>query len=117
MRYRKLTADYDYSFGQGQVNFYRNDPVGVAQAVLTRLRLWLSEWFLDNEEGMPWVQGVLGKNDKSTADNTIREHVLETQGVLSITDYGSQFDPDNRTLSVQIEIETLYGATTITEVL
>lgn len=117
MRYRKLDSVDDYSFGQGQVNFYKDDPIGVAQAVVTRLRLWLSEWFLDNEEGMPWVQGVLGKNDKTTADSTIRQHILETQGVLEITEYDSQLDPDNRKLSVQIEISTIYGAATITEVL
>jgi len=118
MRYRRLEAGTDdYSFGQGQVNFYKDDPVGVAQAVLTRLRLWLTEWFLDIEEGMPWVEGVLGKQQQTTADNTIRAHVLETQGVSSITDYGSQFNPDNRTLAVQIEIDTIYGPITINEVL
>jgi hypothetical protein len=117
MRYRKLDANDDYSFGQGQVNFFQDDPVGVAQAVVTRLRLWLSEWFLDINEGMPWVEGVLGKKSKSTADSTIRSHVLETQGVLEIIEYASQLDPDNRKLSVQIELDTIYGTITINEVL
>jgi hypothetical protein len=117
MRYRKLDENDDYSFGQGQINFYKDDPVGVAQAVLTRLRLWLTEWFLDIEEGMPWVQGVLGKREIETANNTIRTHVLETEGVLRIVDYNSQYDADNRTFSVQIEMDTIYGPETIIEVL
>lgn len=117
MRYRKLDQNDDYSFGQGQVNFHKDTPEAVAQAVLTRLRLWLTEWFLDIEEGMPWVEGVLGKREKEAADNTIRTHVLETQGVTQIVEYASQYDADNRTLSVQLEIDTIYGQIKINEVL
>ena len=117
MRYRKLDINGDYTFGQGQANFYRDDPVGVAQAVTTRLKLWLSEWFLDINEGMPWVQGVLGKRDKAAADSTIREYILNTQGVLSILSYNSVLNSDDRKLSLSVTIDTIYGKIMLNEVL
>ena len=38
MRYRKLDANDDYVFGGGQVDFHKDTPEGVGQAVKTRLR-------------------------------------------------------------------------------
>ncbi len=47
MRYRAWDANGDYTFGQGSKNFLVNSPQCVAQAVVSRLRLQLGEWFID----------------------------------------------------------------------
>jgi hypothetical protein len=117
MLYRKLDSNDDYSFGQGKLNFYQDIPIAVAQAVKTRLRLWLSEWFLDITEGMPWIDGVLGKAGKESSDLAIREHILETQGVLEIIEYNSSINVDERIFKVDVEIDTIYGPIKINEVL
>ncbi len=117
MKYRALTADGDYSFGNGNTNFLQDTPETVQQAVITRLRLWAAEWFLDTTEGTPWQAGVLGKNSKTTADAVIRERVLGTQGVTEITDFSSSIDPDLRTYTVALTISTIYGPVQINEVL
>jgi hypothetical protein len=54
MRYRKLDANGDYTFGGGSNDFLVNTPETVAQAVMTRLNLLQGEWFLDTTAGMPW---------------------------------------------------------------
>ncbi len=59
-RVRKLDANRDYSFGQGNINFWINSPFGVAQNVETRLGLWEGEWFLDKTRGTPYSQEILG---------------------------------------------------------
>ena len=46
MRYRIEDANGDMTWGSGDKNFYYNQPEAVAQAVMTRLRLWSGEWFL-----------------------------------------------------------------------
>ncbi|AOY96842.1 hypothetical protein BKK79_36110 [Cupriavidus sp. USMAA2-4] len=112
MRYRKLDADGDYVFGNQQADFYVNSPDAVAQAVVTRLRLWQGEWFLDTTAGTPWNQ-VLGKYAGGTYDATIRQRVLGTQGVQAITDYSSTVDSEARTLTVSVTINTIYGTTPV----
>ncbi len=113
MRYRKLTSDGDYSFGNGQLDFYRDVPEAVAQAVKTRLLLWLGEWFLNIEDGTPFMQGILGKYSKTVADTTIQDRVLSTQGVIDIENYVSVLDPDTRSFSVQFDLNTIYGPTAV----
>ena len=113
MRYRKLDANGDYTIGTGS-DFLLNSPETVAQAILTRLRLWTGEWFLDTTEGTPWMNGILGKlNQGSNPDAKIRSRILRTQGVRKILAYSSQIDPDSRALNVQATIDTIYGTTTI----
>ena len=77
MRYRKLDADGDYSFGARQADFFRDSPDTVAQAVKTRLMLLRGEWFLDSTE-WPWQGEVLGKQPRASYDWAIRQRMLGT---------------------------------------
>ena len=115
MRYRKLDANGDYSFGAGQANFWKDVPDAPAQAVRTRLKLERGEWFLNASEGMPWNTEVLGKYTGDTRDAAIRSHVLGTQGVTEITDYFSNLDRDTRAFSGGVTINTVYGQARIVE--
>lgn len=110
MRYRKLDDDGDYSFGQGQNNFHINTPEGVAQAVMTRLKFWVGEWFADTSDGTGWTTDVLGKYTDHLFELMIRQRILETQGVLSVDSFDSQFDGETRKLSIQSTITTIYGS-------
>lgn len=113
MRYRKLTPSGDYSFGSGQLDFYRDTPEAVGQAVQTRLLLWLGEWFLNVDEGTQYMQGILGKHSKDLANRTIQERVLGTQGLSSIDNFTSELNPDTRDLSAAMDINTIYGPTQV----
>lgn len=113
MRYRKLAGGGDYSFGNGQADFWRDVPQAVGQSVQTRLTLWLGEWFLDIEDGTPYMQGVLGKHDKTSADETIQTRALKTEGLTKISQYESEIDPENRNLTAQFTIDTIYGPTPV----
>lgn len=117
MIYRKLDEDGDYTFGGNGNSFYRNDPLGVSQSVITRLRLWENEWFLDINEGMPYIGGVMGKYTLEDVDSIVKERIINTEGVIEITSYQSSFNPDLRKFSVSVTISTLYGDAVINEVL
>lgn len=110
MRYRKLDDDGDYGFGQGQNNFHINTPEGVAQAVMTRLKFWVGEWFADTSDGTGWTTDVLGKYTDHLFELMIRQRILSTQGVLRIDSFNSQFNGETRTLSIQSTITTIYGS-------
>ena len=112
MRYRKLDANGDYVLGSNA--FLVNSPETVAQAVRTRLDLWLSEWFVDTKDGTPWNERVLGKRlPGKNPDTAIKQRILGTPGVKQITGYSSSFDGDTRKFSVAATLDTIYGAATI----
>lgn len=111
MKVRKLSKDGDYALGHGSVNFLQNSAEAVAQSVMTRLALWQGQWFIDTDEGTPWIQGVLGKGD--FAESLIKERILATQGVLSISEFESILNPDTRSMAITVTIETEYGSATL----
>jgi hypothetical protein len=113
MRYRKLTGDNDYTFGNGQQDFWRDVPEAVGQACKTRLLLWLGEWFLDIQDGTPYMQGILGKHSLEQANVTIQDRALGTQGLTDVTNFQSVVDPDTRGLDAQFDIDTIYGPTQV----
>ncbi|MGV0885974.1 hypothetical protein V6760_03765 [Acinetobacter venetianus] len=109
MRYRKLSSDGDYVFGSGKNDFLVNSPETVAQAILTRLKLWLGEWFADTADGTGWNQSIVGKHSKNLYELTLRQRVLETSGVINIMDFQSSLDADTRRLTVSMTVNTVYG--------
>ena len=115
MRYRKLDSDGDMQFGDSGLNFYTDVPEAVAQAVKTRLGLWLEEWFLDVTDGTPWAQLVLGRHTEQTFANAIKKRILNTEGVESIENIEFQQDLDKRALTFQCTLNTAYGSITLQE--
>ncbi|CCD28609.1 putative bacteriophage protein [Candidatus Glomeribacter gigasporarum BEG34] len=113
MRYRRLDAAGDYAFGRGLSDFEQDTPEAVAQAVKTRLALRFGEWFLDTSDGTPWASRVLGQSAREAVDWTIRERILGTEGVTRINRYVRTFDPNTRALSIQADIDTIYGPTMV----
>lgn len=109
MRYRKLSSDGDYVFGSGKNDFLVNSPEAVAQAILTRLKLWLGEWFADISDGTGWNQSIVGKQSKNLYELTLHQRVLETPGVKDIVDFQSALDPDTRSLTVSMTVNTIFG--------
>lgn len=114
MIYRKLDESGDYTFGQGQGEFYTNSPEAVAQAVKTRLGLIQGEWFLDTTAGTPYNSQILGAGTVATYDQAIQAVILGTQGVVRIASYSSGIDPATRAAQVSCTIDTVYGTTSFT---
>lgn len=110
MRYRKLDSNGDMVFGNQQADFYRDQPEAVAQAVWTRLRLWVGEWFIDVTEGTPYQQAALGTNKSKTIEPAIRARILGTENVTSIESLSMTIDPDNRVASISAVINTAFGS-------
>lgn len=113
MRYRQLGPFGDYVFGHSQLDFYRDIPAAVGQLVETRLLLWIGEWFLDTQEGTLWIQGVLGKQSIASANNTLQQRILATQGVVNIQNFQSSIEPNARTYTMTCDLNTIYGPTTV----
>lgn len=113
MRVRKLAANNDFSFGNGQLDYYFNVPAAVGQNVETGLMLWQGEWYLDTSLGTPYVAGVLGKTTQAVADGTIQNQVVNTEGVTDISSYSSSVNDQTRHMDIQVSVDTIYGPTQV----
>lgn len=113
MRIRATDADGDMTFGQGQRNFYVDQPEAPAQAAKTRLMLFLGEWVLDTRAGTPWNTQVLGKRTADTRDPVIRSRLRGTPGVTALAAYDSRLDRTTREFVVSAELDTAYGRATL----
>jgi hypothetical protein len=109
MRYRALSPSGDMTFGSSLNNFYIDIPQAVGQAVETGLELWLGEWYLDTSLGTPYVQGVLGKFTQAEADGIIQARILEIEGVVDYANYQSVYDTVARSISISMNLDTIYG--------
>jgi hypothetical protein len=105
MRYRALDANGDYQIG---VPFLVDAPA-VAQAILTRLKLWQGEWFLDVTEGTPYLQSILAKSQNP--DAYLKQRILSTPNVQSILSYRSNITA--RAFSVSATVQTIYGPVSV----
>lgn len=118
MRYRQLTSTGDYIFGQGNLDYVK-DREAVSQAIQTRLKLLLGEWWEDLEDGLPLFQTILlqRNNDDGirTVDLLIQERVLTTPHVTGITSFRSEVK--NGQYQAWVTVDTTFGQLKETAVL
>ena len=111
-RYRALDQNFDMRFGNGGLDFFTDSPAAVAQRILTRLELWMSEWYLDITDGTPWLQQILGKPvAPGSPDQAIRERIVGTPYVTKLIDYASSWNPTDRSFTVGAKVDTAFGQT------
>jgi hypothetical protein len=115
MKYRRLSSSGDYLFGGNKQNFV-SDLDAVAQAIMTRLKLFLAEWWENTADGLPLWQQIVGTNGKnvSAIDILIRQRIVGTENVTGIASYTSAFDSTTRNYSFVAVVNTSYGQVTVT---
>jgi hypothetical protein len=86
IQYLKLDAQYDPIFDPTQT---LSNLDAVAQAILTRLNLFLGEWWENLAVGLPVFQSMLGQLGSKTALNAmqlaVQQNVAGTPYVISVT--------------------------------
>ena len=115
MRYRRLTATGDYVFGQGGLD-YAADADAAAQAVRTKLKLLLGEWWEDTGDGLPLFQQILLQRATAdgiqTVDLLIKQRIMEVAEVTNVQITKSSVK--DRQYQADVIIETIYGEITDT---
>ncbi len=78
------------------------DPVeAVRQRLELRLAMSTGEWFLDPEEGMPYMEKILGKPRSEWAvRQAIQDRILGTAGVKDVLSLVTAYDGRTRALTV-----------------
>ncbi|SPP31638.1 hypothetical protein ARAF_0780 [Arsenophonus endosymbiont of Aleurodicus floccissimus] len=79
------------------------------------MSLWQGQWFLDREEGTHWLQSVLGKPYLDAYGMTVKQRILDTQGVTMLIDFNVSQNPTTRKLTISATVQTQYGETSFTQ--
>lgn len=86
-------------------NFYFKTGIeSTAQAIKSRLRMFLGEWFLDRREGVPYFRHFFVKiRSTQVIRAIIRNVILTTPGVDSLNYLRFNFDRGARFLAIDFE--------------
>lgn len=79
-----LSKDQDWQFGRGKATYLVN-RAAVRQNVVTRLRSWKDDWFLDVEAGLDWLTLLGTRGNRDNLTRAIEREVTTTEGVRSVT--------------------------------
>lgn len=80
-----------------------------AQRLQTRLRMFMGEWFLNTNLGVPYLQSILGKKGaQDIADAAIKNTALGVPNIAGINEYTSSVSPA-RSYSAAIVAQTADG--------
>ena len=111
---RNLDDQNDWTFGTGKQT-YLTQIEALKLNLRTRLRSWNGDCYFALPEGVDW-NNYLDIGTKDLLDRDIRRVTLQTEGVLKIYEYQSTLDRDDRALSVEMKIATIYGDLELSEV-
>lgn len=82
----------------------------IRQHLWIRFQIFLGEWFLDTEVGVPYFQYILVKNTTLVVVQEILKNViLDTPGVLSLISFDFDFTRPSRSLSLDFKALTTDG--------
>lgn len=84
----------------------------VAQRLMVRLRWIKGEWYLDQNQGVPWFEILLGQKnpDVRLVEGIIRQAILSTPGVTSVQEISVTYDPTTRHASLAFVATTTDSA-------
>jgi len=109
MKVRALDTNNDWSFGKGRNN-YKKDLDALIQNISTRIKSWKGNCFFALDDGVDWTN-YFDIGTKTFLDLDIKRVILQTDGVLRISNYSSEMTL--RSIGISVDIATVYGSTAI----
>lgn len=90
----------------------------VAQQILITLREWSGEWFLNTDDGIPYLEYILVKEpNPAHIRQILSEAILSVDGVNEISSLDLSYSRVERSLAVEYAVDTDYGLLTERSVL
>ena len=108
--YLRLDPDYDPIF---TTNAELTDLAAVAQAILTRLRLFEGEWWENLGSGTPMFQEILGQRATQSGQEimslALAARVSGTPFVSGVTNIQTTYEPIARKFTFNCIAQTAFG--------
>jgi len=114
MSVRKIDKNGDWTFGQGLGNYIKNDDE-ISQNVITRLKSFKNDYFLDTEQHIDWINDLGKKNNENTVIANIRRVVSETAGILRVNNVSISSNT-HRNANININFDTINNTNILKEI-
>lgn len=111
MKTRALDTTGDWSFGRG-LQSYVTEKNALKQDISTRLKQWKGDCYFALNDGVDW-NNYLDIGTKELLDLDIKRVILQTGGVLRIATYSSTLNHSTRGVSIESNIDTVFGTVTL----
>ena len=108
MRVSGLDKNLDWRFGKGRAAYKRNADA-IAQNILTRLRSFLGDWYLDTEIGIDWLTLLGNLGTEKRILRAVESTVMQTEGVISIQDLKIVGRDSNRGVTIQLQYTDVFA--------
>lgn len=87
------------------------DGAQVASKLRTNLLTYLGEWFLDEDDGVPYFQRFFVKPvDLGDVESILKQVILQTDGVESLVSFETSFDGTSRGFGVEARVQSIYDS-------
>ncbi len=99
---------YDFKYKNRDIVVTENGDIELATTKLLLARQWveirlktiLTEWFLDQSQGIDWFNLLSRRNTRSEIDSIIRKTIITTQYITKINSYQGEFNRGTRKYNV-----------------
>lgn len=110
MIFRALTPTGDFTFGQGQQNYLR-DEAAIELNVETRLKSFLADCFWAMDFGIDWWNLLGQQNPAAQAAIVVacRTVIATSYGVVKINGVTASTDRVTRRLTVNFDVDTIFS--------
>lgn len=88
MRLRNLDSNWDWTFGQSQINYVK-DENSILLDVQMRLKEWFQDCFFALQKGIAWSLRLGFHNQQNLLDADVKNVILNTPGILNLADFKS----------------------------
>ena len=111
----RTVGHFDLVFVNGECPTTGDEVDRVIQRLYIRLKTLLSEWYLDVDYGIPYLQRILGhKTLKSTVDMILQGEILDETGVQQVLEFSSSLNNLTRQYECSFKVVVQSGATSQT---
>lgn len=108
---RNLDVNSDWTFGSGIQN-YKRDLAAIELNIKTRLKSWKGDCFYQPAEGVDY-NNFLDVGTKNFLDSDVKRVILQSEGVIKMTEYESSLDRDTRDFTAIATIISIFGTSQV----
>jgi len=103
----QLDINGDWTFGQGLANYIRQSRE-VRQNLVTRIKSFQNDWFLDSKANIDWFNILGNKNNEEIIIRDIERVTSETTGVKTVDSIEVAVNRETRSAFIQLRYTDIY---------